>query len=432
MYSKELEELIDAALADGVLTEKEKQILLKKAKAQGIDLDEFEMVLDARAANIQKTIRPTKEKRGNVITCPRCGAVVPAYIGKCPECGFEFENVEANLSSQKLAALLQKATTNTQKKEIIETFPLPNTKSDLLEFLTALKPRILDVKDPFANSYYKKYQECIEKAKISFSDDALVRGYIDEFEKINKSINRTRKKQSISVFIQNHKLITAIIVIFLIVIAVISGFAYRFDDSACKRLVMKSINVGNFSKAEHYLYSYKYGKFYIDDAYAALVEAYLQEDNIEKAKQVANQYTVDLDKENVYKPLYEYLMVHKKYDDAEKYIPPVESWGSPTDAEYYNYLSRSIVGMCKEGKYDDAKIFIISKYNHFRVEGNTYHQYRRKDVFNELNAIISNYIERMRPSIEDPIIIVEEDSLEQEVNEDSMAIPDELPMIKID
>ena len=31
MYSKELEELIDAALADGVLTEKEKQILFKKA-----------------------------------------------------------------------------------------------------------------------------------------------------------------------------------------------------------------------------------------------------------------------------------------------------------------------------------------------------------------------------------------------------------------
>ncbi|MDR1631664.1 MAG: hypothetical protein LBR97_02095, partial [Dysgonamonadaceae bacterium] len=48
MYSEKLEELINHALADGVLTEKEKQILFKNAEAEGIDLDEFEMVLDAR------------------------------------------------------------------------------------------------------------------------------------------------------------------------------------------------------------------------------------------------------------------------------------------------------------------------------------------------------------------------------------------------
>ena len=45
MYDEQLEELIDAALEDGVLTEKEKQVLFKKAQSMGIDLDEFEMVL---------------------------------------------------------------------------------------------------------------------------------------------------------------------------------------------------------------------------------------------------------------------------------------------------------------------------------------------------------------------------------------------------
>lgn len=48
MYDKKLEQLIDAALADGELTQKEKQVLFKKAQEMGIDLDEFEMVLDAR------------------------------------------------------------------------------------------------------------------------------------------------------------------------------------------------------------------------------------------------------------------------------------------------------------------------------------------------------------------------------------------------
>ena len=54
MYNEQLEELINAALEDGVLTEKEKQVLFKKAQSMGIDLDEFEMVLDARLVKLQK------------------------------------------------------------------------------------------------------------------------------------------------------------------------------------------------------------------------------------------------------------------------------------------------------------------------------------------------------------------------------------------
>lgn len=47
-YNEELEQLIETALTDGVLTDKKKQVLFKKAESFGIDLDEFEMVLDAR------------------------------------------------------------------------------------------------------------------------------------------------------------------------------------------------------------------------------------------------------------------------------------------------------------------------------------------------------------------------------------------------
>ena len=48
LYDAQLEKLIDLALMDGVLTDKKRQILLKKAIQLGIDPDEFEMVLDAR------------------------------------------------------------------------------------------------------------------------------------------------------------------------------------------------------------------------------------------------------------------------------------------------------------------------------------------------------------------------------------------------
>lgn len=48
LYDAQLEKLIDLALIDGTLTDKKKQILIKKAEQMGIDLDEFEMVLEAK------------------------------------------------------------------------------------------------------------------------------------------------------------------------------------------------------------------------------------------------------------------------------------------------------------------------------------------------------------------------------------------------
>ena len=54
MYNERIENLIKAALADGVITEKERQILFRNAQEQGIDLDEFEIILDARLVELKK------------------------------------------------------------------------------------------------------------------------------------------------------------------------------------------------------------------------------------------------------------------------------------------------------------------------------------------------------------------------------------------
>ena len=79
MYNEQIEKLIELALADGELTEKEKQVLFKKAEAAGIDLDEFEMVLDAKLfeKNQAKTetppvSAPKSDKFGDVKKCPSC------------------------------------------------------------------------------------------------------------------------------------------------------------------------------------------------------------------------------------------------------------------------------------------------------------------------------------------------------------------------
>jgi hypothetical protein len=53
LYDSQMEKLIDLALVDGELTEKKKQILFKRAEEKGIDLDEFEMVIDAKIFELQ-------------------------------------------------------------------------------------------------------------------------------------------------------------------------------------------------------------------------------------------------------------------------------------------------------------------------------------------------------------------------------------------
>ena len=54
LYNEKIEALIEAALTDGILTDKEREILIKKASEEGIDKDEFEMVLDSRVKELNK------------------------------------------------------------------------------------------------------------------------------------------------------------------------------------------------------------------------------------------------------------------------------------------------------------------------------------------------------------------------------------------
>ena len=112
MLTPELEQLINYALEDGVLTDKERTVLMRKAQAAGADLDEFEMILDAKLHEVQKTAaaaapKSNSNKHGEVRKCPACGAMVSAFSTRCSECGFEFNNVEANKSANTLFEKLQ-------------------------------------------------------------------------------------------------------------------------------------------------------------------------------------------------------------------------------------------------------------------------------------------------------------------------------------
>ena len=190
MYSKELEELIEGALADGVITDKERSVLHKKAEAEGVDPDELDMVLDGRLAKMKTTPPPQpvqSNKVGNVMKCPSCGAPYEPGTGKCSVCGHVFQNIEAVKSSVKLAEGIQKMMGMAGKKAFkdqvseadiskignyISTFPLPNAKDDLLDFILNLdtKRKANDYMD-LVSAYDTKYREAVNKARVIFPGD---------------------------------------------------------------------------------------------------------------------------------------------------------------------------------------------------------------------------------------------------------------------
>lgn len=226
MYNEKIEALIKAALADGELTEKEKQILFRRAQEQGIDLDEFEMVLDARLVELKKseqTAAPKSNKFGDVKKCPICGAIVSAGFAACKECGYAFVSVESASSIKLLYEELKKEDNKNYEKgfdvlsilgsssgehqiklkkaqakaTIIRNFPVPNAKSDLLELLSGIhmqaNPRGrkdnmssegLESAEDLGLAYWHLYTKCISMAKISFSKDPAFQFFFEHYEEV--------------------------------------------------------------------------------------------------------------------------------------------------------------------------------------------------------------------------------------------------------
>ena len=150
----ELKHLIDAAMADGIITSKEREVITRKAAALGMDAAEVDVYLDAEIQKAELAADVAKrEKIGKV--CPQCGKQVPPLTIKC-ECGYEFTGQKQVSSVQLLSEKIDKILSSPMKatdadsdeykeevlnrekriRDAIEMFPVPNTKEDIVEFLS--------------------------------------------------------------------------------------------------------------------------------------------------------------------------------------------------------------------------------------------------------------------------------------------------------
>lgn len=240
MYSEQIEKLIELALVDGELTEKKKQILLKRAEAEGIDLDEFEMVLDARVfeksnhqANIvqssvvgtskveiskqtqilspirqlikqlddveekmnvqfQSELDKRRQERGKLNVKNVVGAVKDFIPGSSLfSLGKELlgEGDLSNEQKDEELRIVYETKAVEKKKDIISNSILPVSKEDVLEYLSISvlnSTNKVNQENGLADAWKKKSNIIISKANQSFSSDNDV---LFELEKYNKELN---------------------------------------------------------------------------------------------------------------------------------------------------------------------------------------------------------------------------------------------------
>lgn len=183
MYSKELEELISSVLADGVITAKEREVLHRRAEAEGFDPDELDVMIDGRLVTEQKdqnsadiTIKNNKWK-DEPTDYPRVSELLEAL-----------QHIRRSTSDPALCLL--------RMKSAIARFPIPKSQNDIMQFLTLCIPFTkkkskklfankkekldTDLHNSLLSSWKDKCTEVILEARLEHLDDEQTLQALDE------------------------------------------------------------------------------------------------------------------------------------------------------------------------------------------------------------------------------------------------------------
>lgn len=190
MYAKEFEDLLNEYLTDGIITSKERQVLLKKAQELGYDVDEVDLYIDAQQQKCDQAVEAAAaKKRGK--TCPFCGAPVPQLVDKCPHCGGAI-TVEATDDLQEIIDKLENALVNFKSGKDID-----RSKAEVERY--------------------------VRKAKIYYENNPKIKKLVNEVEvesaaAVNAAAKRNRNKVIANVLTFNKKLTTVAASVILLLV----------------------------------------------------------------------------------------------------------------------------------------------------------------------------------------------------------------------
>lgn len=190
-----------------------------------------------------------QEYAGKTIKCPNCGETLKSFNVNCPACGYELRSAKSTGSVRELTLRLAQieatrvvekprsiykaaysetiiSKTDEQKATLIRTFPIPNTKEDLFEFIILAKSNI-DSKlykneiqssaRVVSDAWKAKFEQAYQKAKVSFGNEPE----FQHIQTLHQEMTTDIKKAKIGDWI--------VVLIFLLILAV--GYTWIFVGS---------------------------------------------------------------------------------------------------------------------------------------------------------------------------------------------------------
>lgn len=117
----------------------------------------------------------SKSENGTV-KCPQCGEPIEPFSGYCAACGHEFRNLAASDAVRELDQRVRSASSESERAKLIQLFPVPNSREDLLEFLALASSALNNLcAGQELDAWRFKYEQCYQKAKLSFDSKDLAR-----------------------------------------------------------------------------------------------------------------------------------------------------------------------------------------------------------------------------------------------------------------
>ena len=304
---EELDYLIQEYLSDGIISDKERQVLLNKAQALGLNVDEVDLYIDAQQQKADQSVAAAVSKRRGK-TCPYCGESIPELTDKCPYCG---KNITPE-ASEELESLIE----------------------DLQYYLERYQERPSAGRKAEIESY-------IRKAKMYYGNNPKVQCLVEETENSIKERIAEIKKQSRNIFIG-----FACFFLFSFMCMIPAIISENTPESKARRQaqqqelnvadeqikelgdqVVELVSTGDLDSAKTTIASFSITKVYksgysiasnFDDMYLALINAYINKGDLDNAEVVGSIFKLKINDDDEWKETSCYKTLKKAFKKNDR------------------------------------------------------------------------------------------------------------------
>lgn len=117
----------------------------------------------------------SSNKDGAIFKCPHCGEYLPFDAIVCPTCGYELRGKQSVESIKEFSRRIA-ATTDLKSRELlIRTFPIPNSREDILEFMVLASSNFYSTGSSRNSielgAWATKMDQCYKKGKTLLKDE---------------------------------------------------------------------------------------------------------------------------------------------------------------------------------------------------------------------------------------------------------------------